>query len=337
MAKTGDRLNLSRSLSRIFPWMMRAALPRDKPVVKRDAGCLTIWVITDGTAGHENQSLGLTDAIARVIPTRVHKVPALSLIRTLGTLLFGPPQATSLPHPRLLIATGHRTHWMLLACARQTKAPTLVLMSPTLPRRCFDLCIVPEHDGIKPSSRTLLTKGALNRVQPGTMTRPEIGLILIGGPSSHFNWDAGALRHQIDLVVTRSSGIHWTLTDSRRTPAGFLQSLDRYTNLELISHDETPRTWLPERMKDAGTIWVSPDSVSMIFEALTAGARVGLFELEPRSRDRVARAVRQLEIQHDVTSFKTWVVTGKLEKRNEPLAEADRCAKWVVNWLEGQS
>ena len=39
-------------------------------------------------------------------------------------------------------------------------------MKPSLPRRCFDLCIVPRHDGLAPDAHTLVTEGALNRIRP---------------------------------------------------------------------------------------------------------------------------------------------------------------------------
>ena len=38
-------------------------------------------------------------------------------------------------------------------------------MKPSLPRRWFDLCIVPQHDGVAADAHTLVTEGALNRIR----------------------------------------------------------------------------------------------------------------------------------------------------------------------------
>jgi uncharacterized protein len=53
----------------------------------------------------------------------------------------------------------------------------VVLMKPSLPRRWFDLCILPQHDGIAADAHTLVTEGALNRVRPApdrdAQSRPD--------------------------------------------------------------------------------------------------------------------------------------------------------------------
>jgi mitochondrial fission protein ELM1 len=294
---------------------------------------LVIWVILDGNAGHENQSMGLADALARITPVSVHSIAALSFREALAAWVFGHADTRSLPTPDLLLATGVRTHPTLLALARHTRGRTVVLMSPTLPRRWFDLCIVPEHDGIEASPRILITLGALNRVQPALRSDSALGLIMIGGPSSDYRWDTQALTQQIAALVARTPGIDWTLTDSRRTPPEFLPSLQPCPNLRLTSHQDTPRSWLPEQLQRSANVWVTPDSVSMLSEALTAGAKVGVFDLDRYARSRFARAVEKLKQEGYLTTFRDWSETGCLRAPPTVLAEADRCAAWVLEWL----
>lgn len=294
---------------------------------------LVIWVVVDGNAGHENQSMGLADALGRVIPVSVHILKALPFPQATAAWFLGHTGTRSLPAPHLLLAAGVRTHPTLLALARHYGGRTVVLMSPTLPRRFFDLCIIPEHDAIEASSRTLITLGALNRVRPALGTDSAQGLIMMGGPSSDYRWDTSELQGQIDVLISRAPDIHWTLTDSRRTPPDFFQSLQPRPNLRLVSHRDTPRSWLPEQLQQSANVWVTPDSVSMLSEALTAGAHVGVFDLDAYPRSRFARAVEDLENKGYITSFRDWSETGRLRPPPSVLAEADRCAAWVLEWL----
>ena len=132
---------------------------------------------------------------------------------------------TPLPKPDLIIGAGHATHPTLLAARRAHGGRAVVLMKPSLPRRCFDLCILPRHDGVAADAHTLVTDGALNRVRPATASDANHGLILIGGASPHFEWDSDAIQVQIKSLLARTPDMQWTLATSRRTPANFLALL----------------------------------------------------------------------------------------------------------------
>jgi mitochondrial fission protein ELM1 len=210
-------------------------------------------------------------------------------------------------------------------------------MKPSLPRRCFDLCIVPQHDDIAADAHTLVTEGALNRIRPACARDAHHGLLLIGGTSPHFEWDGDALEVQIKSILARSPEIFWTLTTSRRTPPEFLARLPSSPKLTVILHTATPPDWLPAQLARSGTVWVTPDSASMVFEALTAGADVGVFDLPANPRSRVARAIAQLTDTQRITRFANWFAHGRLHPNLQPLAEADRCATWIIEWLKNEN
>ena len=298
---------------------------------------LTIWIISDGKPGHLNQSLGLAEALARATPTRIHRLPALSAWRAWLGLLFRVSPYTSLPAPALIIGAGHATHLTLLAARRACGGRAVVMMKPSLPRRCFDLCILPQHDGVAADAQTLVTEGAVNRIRPFGQRQPERGLILIGGVSSHFEWDSDAIQLQIKSILARTPGVHWTLTTSRRTPDDFLSSLPPHTNLNLVPHTATSPGWLPDQLAHSSTVWVTPDSASMVFEALTAGADVGVFDLPVNPRSRVGRAISHLAEARRITRFAHWCAHETLHPNTQPLAEADRCAAWILQWLNNKN
>ncbi|MEQ1661155.1 MAG: mitochondrial fission ELM1 family protein [Thiobacillus sp.] len=294
---------------------------------------LSVWVVVDGKPGHMNQSLGLAEALARATPTNIHRLPALSAWRA-GLALLLKRALISGPAPDLILGAGHATHLTLLAARRAGGGRSVVLMKPSLPRRLFDLCIAPAHDKVVADARTLVTEGALNRIHTSGTLNPGRGLILIGGPSSHFEWDSMAVAVQIKGILARTPDTHWTLTTSRRTPDDFLAQLPASPNLTIVPHTQTGADWLPAQLAQCGTAWVTPDSASMVYEALTAGARVGVFDLPVNPVSRVGWAVAGLADSKRVTRFTTWCAHGTLHPNTTPLAEADRCAHWILQWLK---
>lgn len=111
---------------------------------------------------------------------------------------------------------------------------------------------------------------------------------------------------QVRTVVQGSDAITWTLTTSRRTPPeteAALVDLD-LPNLKVEPVAQTPRGWVGDRLNECGLVWVSEDSVSMVYEALTAGAKVGLLEVPAKGNgSRVACGVAELEQAGRVSRF----------------------------------
>jgi len=296
-----------------------------------------LWLIGDGKPGHENQSLGLAEAIGRRTPCGISRISLAGYGGLFGRLRAAAAAAKDLPKPDFILAAGHATHPSLLWLARKCSARSVVLMRPSLPLRCFDHVIAPEHDfgQAAPPPNVILTKGALNRVLPSDGPR-DGKLILLGGPSKIHGWDGPALLGMLAAATDRGG---WELTDSRRTPPGFLGELRRdLPGISVVPHGETPPGWLPQRLAAAKEVWVTEDSVSMIYEALSSGARVGLLPV-PRNvgNSRVLRGVDSLVASGFLTPFIAWRATGRLAHPPEHLSEADRCAEILVAGRENNS
>lgn len=295
---------------------------------------LIVWVVSDNKPGHLNQSLGLADALGRATPTTLHTIPAFSIWRAIWGLLLKHAPSQTVPPPHLILGAGHATHLTLLAVRRACGGRAVVLMKPSLPRNCFDLSILPQHDGVAADGRTLVTEGPLNRIRMSDTRSAKQGLMLIGGTSPHFAWDSAAIELQIKSILARTPDTSWTLTNSRRTPAEFLEQLPAHPNLTIVPHAATPPDWLPGQLARCGTVWVTPDSASMVFEALTAGANVGVFDLPVNPRSRVGWTLSRLAEARRVTRFMHWCASGTMHPNPQPLAEADRCARWILEWLK---
>lgn len=293
---------------------------------------LEILVLGDGKPGHLNQSFGLAEALARRTPVRHRK---LTLDHRLGLrecwrLYRHAPE----PRPDLVLAAGHRTHLALLAITRGADIPGVLLMKPSLPARLFDLCLVPRHDlgGREPGPDTIATLGALNRVPPPGDDPRQGGLILIGGPSKSHDWDGEAIRRMVSAIVAERGQLAWRATDSRRTPGGVLAALtEACPALLSFPHGETGRDWLPQHLARAEEVWVTADSVSMIYEALSSGARVGVLPVPARQAGgRVARGIDELVRQGYLTRFEDRTPGEALPPPPSVPREADRCARIVL-------
>lgn len=301
---------------------------------------VVIWRFIDGKPGHENQSAGLVQALAERLPVEVHELPATRPLAAAGHWLRGRfPPGDGLPTPDLLLGAGHATHLPMLAARRARGGRAVVLMQPSLPVRCFDLCLVPRHDAPPASDHILVTEGVLNRVRSEAGKEVGLGLILVGGPSKHHGWDEAGLVAAVGELLAREPQRHWRLTSSRRTPASLLPALAPLVEqaagrLELWPWERTGPDWLPDQLARAAVAWVTADSVSMVYEALTAGAAVGILPVPERRPGRVSRGLRQLIDERRVAEFATWRQQGEYPTP-QPFNEAQRCARWILErWLE---
>jgi len=299
---------------------------------------LTLWLLGDGKPGHENQSLGLAEAIARRVPCVVHRISIAGKRGPISRVRAAIQASRDLPKPDLIIAAGHTTHLALLWLAKKYRAKSILLMSPSLPLAWFELCVVPSHDFPNGSKRRnlILTRGALNRVAPPETHDRSGRMILIGGPSSSHGWDEPQL---LDSLAQITATGDWQLTDSRRTPAGFLDQIRKILPaIELFPHQETPDDWLPAKLAAAAEVWVTEDSVSMIYEALSSGAKVGLLAVPRNHRhSRVLHGLEQLVAEDFLTPFAAWEKSRILRVPNSILREADRCAGEVIRRFDVSS
>ena len=299
-----------------------------------EADPAVIWQISDGKRGHLSQSSGLIQALRRCVPLAVYQVTAPPLIRSLVSCLTRKTGwSRGLPTPQVVIGAGHATHAAILAVRRAYRARAVVLMRPSLPLCWFDYCLLPAHDDPPAQDSVIVTTGAVNPMQPGRDHDPGRGLILVGGPSRHYRLDTIALLARIRQVLARTTDRHWTLSNSPRTPAHLTGELTRLTasGVDVVLWDRCEHDWLAHQLARNRDVWISEDSISMIYEALTAGCRVGLLPLPRKSASRLHRAVDQLLHEGFVCAYNDWLDGSVLVAPPRPLDEANRCARLLLD------
>ncbi len=291
-----------------------------------------IWRISDGRAGHDTQSKGLVKALNMIKPCDCHDIELSDGKYGILNLLFKKfTTIEQLPDPDIIIGAGHNTHLPILCAKRARGGRSIVIMKPDFPASWFDFCFIPEHDKPKIADNILTTKGAINCITPSTEHMGDHGLILIGGPSKHFHWDNEYLLQQLKEILKTNTDIKWEISDSARTPEETSKALAtiRMPNVEYKDYSITGTAWVARRLNLAANVWVSADSVSMIYEALTSGSAVGLLDVPACGTNKLTNNLAGLVENNMATPYNKWLLGRKLVNPPVLLNEAKRCAEQV--------
>ena len=296
---------------------------------------ILVWRVLDGIEGHEKQSKALAIALTRISNTKILDIRTIDLWRLLTKNLF---TNKKLIKPDLIIGVGHKTHLIIFLSRLIFGGNSVLIMKPSLPINWFDLCFIPYHDHVNNIEKKNIVKiyGALNSLRNLGKHNPKRGLILIGGNSKYFNWDNNNISLQIKSICKAYPDVQYYLTTSRRTPSTFLKSLVSMNikNIEITSWSKVDNLWIEKRLNECKKVSVTIDSISMIYEAISAGGQVSIIDLIKKKENKISREVERL------ISKKILRKIGNNEMK-EPkiiIKESDRCAVIIKNkFLEPSS
>lgn len=288
----------------------------------------SLWCVEDGKPGHVNQLRGVVAGLGKHTGLSICWIHAAKPWRE---------QVLNSPKPDLILCAGHRTHWRALYLKWRFRAATVVLMKPSLPRCFFDLCLIPEHDRVPAGRRVVLTRGMLNSVESVEADK-QVGLVLIGGPSKHYDWSDTDMLRQLNQLFAALPDVSWTLTTSRRTPSSFVILLKVLPNaVKVVPIEATDSDWLKQRYRDCGTIWVSEDSASMVYESLSSGADVGVLPVPRKTVSHVSEGIDGLLAEGYLSSLVALQNDSVKLPKKPPLREADRIGEYLFNWLQAKT
>jgi hypothetical protein len=315
---------------------------------------LSLWAVSDGRAGIENQALGLAEAIARQTPAeitvkRLHYAAVFDRLPTAlkiapDAMLAGDSDRVTAPYPDIWIAAGRASLPFSLRMKRRSHGQTLVvqLQDPKTGLKPFDLVVAPEHDGLV-AENVLPLLGSTNRItrdkladdymrwrQRLTQLKGPHVAVLIGGKSKAYDLSldrAAALALQIKLAVAEVGG-SLLLTLSRRTPepakAVIKEVLKDTPGIIYDGDGDNPYFAF---LHAADHILVTEDSVNMTTEAAATGKPVHMLALD-RLRDggKFETFHRALRMHGIAKPF-----SGHLEHWSYvPLDETARAARHVL-------
>ena len=271
---------------------------------------LTVWAVTEGHIGTENQARGVAEALIGDRPGAivVKRIALRAPWRWLPPALWPAPlmavasdsDPLAPPWPDVLISCGRRAAAPNLAVGKRSGGATLSvhIQRPYMPSDRFDLVVVPRHDNLH-GANVHVTRAAVHRITPERLirVRRDAGLrtdparhavtVLIGGSNSRHRFTEAVAARLGDRLAAlcRRRPIDLRLTPSRRTDPAIVRILAGKltgTGAEIWdgSGDNPYFAWLAI----ADTVIVTWDSVSMTSEALATGKPVYVLPLEGRSR-----------------------------------------------------
>ncbi len=304
----------------------------------------TIWIVTEGIAGTENQCIGVAEALGwNYEVKRISlKQPWKSLSPYIGyerSSTFE-PQLTP-PWPDILITSGRKS----VAAARYIKKKSngktysLHIQDPKVSYNAFDLIAVPQHDDAR-EENIIVTDGAPNKITADKISaarsefdfskygEPRIA-VLIGGKSKAYDMSA----QDTENLAKKLSALNGSLliTCSRRTDAENRRILEHHLN--------TPNNyfWNGEGENPyfgflawADYILVTADSASMISESCTTGKPVYMIPMQGG-----ARRIQSFQ-NHLTNQGKLKLFDGNLEPYTyEPLNDAQIIANELKKRFQG--
>jgi uncharacterized protein len=140
---------------------------------------------------------------------------------------------------------------------------------------------------------------------------------------------------QVKQLKARMPEMAWTISSSPRTPAETVENLSRFAgdhhDVTFFRADETPSGWIESAYKVHSQVWVTADSVSMVYEALTAGCRVGILPVTwNQAQNKFQWGIDDLIAHGLVLDFDHWRRGEHLPEISEALNEAERCASEIL-------
>lgn len=295
----------------------------------------TVWIITEGIAGTENQCIGVAEKIG--FPYEIKRIQLKQPWRTLSPYLgfensytFCP--SLSPPWPDILITSGRKSVAAARYIKRRSPCKTFSvhIQNPKISSRNFDLVAVPRHDDYN-GDNVIVTDASPNKITGEILERskdsfdfsthqsPRIA-VLIGGKSNAYSMDK-EMTETLARDISRLEG-SLLITCSRRTGEEnthiLKKTLDNGHNFFWDGTGDNPYFSM---LAQADYILVTSDSASMISESCTTGKPVFMIPLEGGAK-RINRLHSRL-----LSSGKMKLFNGIVEDYSyEPLNDAQMVA-----------
>ena len=265
-------------------------------------------VLTDGKAGHENQSKAFARALGldfELVPVKfkspLHKALSYLLdrlgVRTVGLLQGLDGLSTQPPNHPTVIGTGSGTFYAAKALARRIGAKCGVVLYPRgYALSSFDCILAPSFDN--PAERPNVVEIPANLVandaefyEKGVAsfaarhagpTDSLVGVI-VGGPNKCSSMSADWMKARLDEIFAANRGAQMCVTTSRRTPADVEAVVDSYPWDYKLIYSKDHFNPIPAFVKLAKRLYVTAESTGMLSEACTFGSAevVALDNLNP--------------------------------------------------------
>lgn len=276
---------------------------------------ITIWAFKDGKKGHEKQVEALISEFILFKKVNLYEFNAWETHNSV---------------PDIIIGAGNNTHKHILKAKKECPlAKTIVLMKPSLrPTQWFDIVIVPDMDRYylgKPKN-VITTKGVLSKYSD-MATKPKTGLIIIGGKSRHYHFRKKVVKQQIEWLLNDVfQDYQWKITTSPRSPN--LDIPKHSGNAEFLSWKDTDEDWLSDEIKQSEITFLTPESVSVLYEGLSTNTKVYVFHHEHHTADQYG-SKRKTKVTRNIEKLKLLGQIGYIDSKRYLLSRSIKSADLI--------
>ena len=262
-----------------------------------------ILILTDGKAGHENQSKAFARALgggyelAEVhFRSKLHKALSYAFdwlgVHT-TSLLRGVPDISRDDGPRAIVGTGSGTFYAAKSLAKRLGAKCGVVLYPR--GYCistFDCVLSPAFDrpakagnvieipaNLVANDESFYENGVKEFMRHYRETtkcdladHPKAVAVIIGGPNKCSTMTPEWMKRQLDAIFAANGGdVEFWVTTSRRTPTDVEKVVDSYPWTYRLLYSRDHFNPIPAFVKLARRLYVTAESTGMLSEACTFG------------------------------------------------------------------
>ena len=266
-------------------------------------------ILTDGKAGHENQSrafaraLGLDfDVVEIRFRSKLAKAASYLLDRlgiVVPGLLSWPGELKDLiPSCRAVIGTGSGTFYAAKALSRRIgNAKCGVVLYPRGYRlSTFDCILAPSFDGpaklpnvveipanLVANDAAFYEKGVAAFSERYSGPTDSLVGVIVGGPNKCATMTVEWAKARLDEIFAANPGVQLCVTTSRRTPPDVESLVDSYPWTYKLIYSRDRFNPIPAFVQLAKRLYVTAESTGMLSEACTFGTAevVALDNLNP--------------------------------------------------------
>lgn len=270
-------------------------------------------VLTDGKAGHENQSKAFARALGldfQLVPVKFkspfHKMLSYLFdrlgIRTMGLLqgmdeLLNSP-TPPLPHSSTIIGTGSGTFYAAKSLARKIPGAKcgVVLYPRGYQLSSFDCILAPTFDNpaklpnvveipanLVANDAAFYEKGVAAFKERYQGATDNLVGVIVGGPNKCSSMTVEWMKSRLDEIFAANKGAQLCVTTSRRTPADVEALVDSYPWAYKLIYSKDHFNPIPAFVQLAKRLYVTAESTGMLSEACTFGKAevIALDNLKP--------------------------------------------------------
>ncbi|MDB3948038.1 mitochondrial fission ELM1 family protein [Gammaproteobacteria bacterium] len=318
---------------------------------------MNVYWFQDLKTGHLKQVQALLDQLKKEIELSITTINC-SNYESLPDLL---PNENQFNGPSILIGAGHDVYSKILQAKKYLKKYTgkdifsIAVLRPSYKLNSFDLIVAPEHDFRKRRlpKNVILFQGSLASTSHDPVDENK-GIIAIGGPSKHYNFDQEILMNQLHYILSVHPKHEFKIFNSRRTPDALNLKLknviDNYPNVKFIHLDSSESDTFQDSLNKSSLKFVTPDSSNLVFEALSAKGQTFLIQIEKSTYTRIFGAQKIRKSMNELVNTKRVGVVSILNKKGgidiskienpslhfEPLAEVEKVSFSIMKFINHQ-